>query len=412
MSRARQKRVVLLHFTTPSLLGGVEQVLAVHALALRAAGARVTIVAGRGRLTPALARAGVKLVRIPEVDSKHPQVLRAAAALARGEIPPLYGELSLRIERALRPVVEAADRVVAHNVLTLHKNHALARALERLAETRPGRFIHWTHDLGWTDVQYAGELHAGEPWDRFRRRIPNVRYVAVSPERAAELRTLLRVRQSDVGVVVNGVSLPALLGLSTAGAALAERLSLYEADPLLLLPARLTRRKRIEAAIEAAKVLRRDGANAHLVVTGAPGAHNLGNRRYLAELRARAEGAEGVHLLYALGIRPSYRVIADLYALADVLVLPTGNEGFGIPIIEAGMRRLPIVCTDLPALRGLAGDDATYVPADADGAAIARAITRRLAADPEARLRSRARKYAWPQVLAERVLPVILEDAP
>lgn len=412
MSRARQPRVVLLHFTTPSLLGGVEQVMAMHALALRGVGARVTIIAGRGRLTPVLARAGVGLVRIPELDSKDPRVLRAARELARGVVPPLYGELADRIERALRPVVDRADRVVAHNVLSLHKNHALAFAIERLAATRPGRFVHWTHDLGWTDAQYEGELHAGEPWDRFRRAIPNVRYVAVSPARAAEARALLRVRQREVTVVPNGVDVPALLGLSATGAQLADRLALYEADPLLLLPARITRRKRIEAAIDATKALRRGGADAHLVVTGAPGAHNLGNRRYLAELRARAEGSEGVHLLYALGIRPSYRVIADLYALADVMVLPTGNEGFGIPIIEAGLRRLPIVCTDLPALRGLAGEDATYVAADADGAAIARAISRRLAGDPEARLRSRAKRYAWPRVLRERVLPVILEDAP
>lgn len=380
-----------------------------HAQGLRDAGADVAIVAGRGRLPRALR--GVRLIRIPEVDSKNAAVLAMCAQLAGGEIPRSYATLRDRIERALRPHVDRADRVVVHNALTLHKNHALAAAIARLAATRPGKFVAWTHDLGWTDAQYDGELHDGEPWDRFRRPIRNVRYVAVSSERRDETCELLGLRAKNVSVVVNGVDVPALLGLSLAGARLAERLGLYDADPLLLLPARLTRRKRIEAAIAALAALRTGGANAALVVTGSPGAHNLGNRRYLAELRHQAVGVAGAHILYALGVRPSYRVVADLYALSDVLVLPTGNEGFGIPIVEAGLHRLPIVCTDLPALRGLAGNDATYLRPDADGPTIARAILDRLASDPEARLRSRAKRLAWPRVLRERVVPVILEDA-
>lgn len=400
-------RVLLVHFTTPAVLGGVEQVMGTHALALRAAGADVRIVAGRGQALPR----GVEVSRIPELDSRHREVLAVGAALARGEIPALYGTLTERIEAALRPHVERADRVVVHNALTLHKNHALAAAIEHLAAALPGRFLHWTHDLGWTDAQYRGQLHDGEPWDRFRRAVPNVRYVAVSGERADETARLLRVPRERIGVVVNGVDVPAILGLSAPGARLAERLGLYEADPLLLLPARLTRRKRIEAAIAAVAALRTHGKEAALVVTGAPGAHNAGNRAYLAELRDQAGRTAGVHLLYALGVRPSYRVVADLYALADAVVLPTGNEGFGIPILEAALHRLPVVCTDIPALRGLAGNDATYLGPDADGEAIARAVSERLAADPEARLRSRAKRHAWPRVLRERVLPVILEDA-
>ncbi len=405
----RPRRVILLHFTTPSVLGGVEQVMGMHARGLRDAGAEVTIVAGRGRLPSALR--GVRLIRIPEVDSKHRAVSALGGALAGGEVPASYGTLRDRIESLLRPHVDKADRVVIHNALTLHKNHALAAAIAHLAATRPDKFIAWTHDLGWIDAQYAGELHEGEPWDRFRRPIKNVRYVAVSSERRDQTCRLLGLRRGDVSVVVNGVDVPAILGLSRAGSRLADRLGLYDADPLLLLPARLTRRKRVEAAIAALSALRAKGLPAALVVTGSPGAHNAGNRRYFAELRDQAAAVDGAHLLYALGVRPTYRVIADLYALADVLVLPSANEGFGIPIVEAGLHRLPIVCTDLPALRGLAGDDATYLSPDADGPAIAQAIIARLASDPEARLRSRSKRLSWTGVIRKRVVPVILEDA-
>ena len=49
-------------------------------------------------------------------------------------------------------------------------------------------------------------------------------------------------------------------------------------------------------------------------------------------------------------------VIADFYRLADALLMPSREEGFGIPVLEAGLSRLPIFCADIPPLRELAGD--------------------------------------------------------
>ena len=174
---------------------------------------------------------------------------------------------------------------------------------------------------------------------------------------------------------------------------------------LLLLPVRITRRKRIHVAIDALARVRRNDPAATLVVTGGPGAHNPGNAVYARELAGQA--GPGVLLLHEQGVRVTDRVLGDLYALADALVLPSANEGFGIPVLEAGWHRLPIVCSDIPALRAVAGDDATYVAPDADGAALAAAIRGRLETDPIARLHRRSRAHAWPRVLAEHVLPAI-----
>jgi glycosyltransferase involved in cell wall biosynthesis len=399
----RRPRVVLVHYTAPSILGGVERVMGTHATALREAGADVTIVGGRGR-----APRGVRLERIPEVDSRNRRVLRDFRALAQGERTKTHDALVELLVRKLRPIVVKADRVVVHNVLTMHKDLALTEALVRLARERPGVVIAWTHDLAWSDPQYANERHPGDPWGLIARAHPGIRYVAVSEDRADQLAALAGLKREAVAVVPNGVDVAAALGLSPGGARLAERLDLYRADPLLVLPARLTRRKRIEAAIAATAALRRRDHPAMLVVTGPPGPHNAANEQYLAELRSLAENVDGVHLLYALGLPAPYRVIADLYALADALVLPSQSEGFGIPMLEAALHRLPIVCSDLATLRALAGDAATYVPPDASGEVIADAIERSMA-QPTARFRSRARAMAWPRVLAERVVPLVLE---
>src|SRR5438094_389898 len=109
MPRPRQG-IALLHYTAPSILGGVEQVLGAHAAGLRALGAEVTIVAGRGRVA-----AGTRLARVPELDSRHPAVLRDFAALARRAAPsrravgPLRARPSRRaLRRGLRGARAAA----------------------------------------------------------------------------------------------------------------------------------------------------------------------------------------------------------------------------------------------------------------------------------------------------------------
>jgi len=399
----RRPRVVLVHYTAPSILGGVEQVMGAHATALQQAGADVTIVAGRGR-----APRGVRLTRIPEVDSRNEKVLRDFRSLAQGERTKVHDALVEKLVRRLRPIVAKADRVVVHNVMTMHKDLALTEALVRIARERPGVVIAWTHDLAWSDPQYENERHPGDPWGLIARAHPGIRYVAVSDERAEQLAGLAGLRRDGVAVVPNGVDIAAALGLSAAGTRLAERLDLFRADPLLVLPARLTRRKRVEAAIAATAALRGRGHEAVLVVTGPPGPHNAANASYLEELVTLAKNVEGVHLLHALGLKTPYRVIADLYALGDALVLPSQSEGFGIPLLEAALHRLPIVCSDLPTLRALAGDAAIYVPPDASGEVIADAIERTLS-QPLPRLRSRVRAMAWSRVLSEQVVPLVLE---
>ena len=396
---SRRLRVVFLHYTAPSILGGVEQVMGVHARALRDAGDDVTFVVGRGTAR------GLKVERVAELDSQHPAVLRDRAALSAGQVTPEHALLVAAIQRRLRPIVAKADRVVVHNMLTLHLNPAATEALATLAAGRPGVVIGWTHDLAWTDTVYVGQLHDGRPWSLFKTALPGVRYIAISDKVANEFSQLAGLARAKITIVRNGVDRVAVLGLSAKGVQFATRFELFDADPLLLLPVRMTRRKRIEIAIDALAALRTTFPKAALVVTGGPGAHNPANADYERELLRRA--GPGVHLFHAEGVRVGIRELADLYGLADALILPSANEGFGLPIFEAGLRRLPIICTDIPALRENAGPDATYLSLEADGAAFARAVADRLTADPIARLHRRARENEWPRVLAEHVLPAI-----
>jgi len=391
------------HYTTPTVLGGVEQVMRVHAAGLLAAGAKVTIIAGRGGVAPK----GARVARVREVDSRAPVVERDKDALAAGTVSREHVRLVERLVRRLRPLVENADRVVVHNVFTMPLNLALTEALVTLAREMPDRFIAWTHDIAAFDPRYDPFKRDGAPWSLIRTAHHGVRYVTVSNERATQLAQLTGLAKDRIAIVTNGVDVGEVLGVSIAGAHLMRKLGIEDADPLLLQPVRLTRRKRVEAAIDATAELRRRGRNAMLVVTGAMGPHDAKNRAYLKELAARAKKVDGVKLLAAMGIRIEYEQVVDLYALSDVLVFPSESEGFGIPMLEAGLHRMPIVCSDIPALRETGGDDPIYIPPDASGAVIADAVERALATSVM-RMRARALAHAWPRVLREQVLPVIL----
>jgi glycosyltransferase involved in cell wall biosynthesis len=56
--------------------------------------------------------------------------------------------------------------------------------------------------------------------------------------------------------------------------------------------------------------------------------------------------------------------LAALYREAWMVALPTFYEGFGLPAAEAMLAGAPLVASDLPVLREVAGDAALYAPPD------------------------------------------------
>lgn len=57
-------------------------------------------------------------------------------------------------------------------------------------------------------------------------------------------------------------------------------------------------------------------------------------------------------------------VLAAVYRRAALLLMTSDAEGLGLPVIEAMACGLPVVATDLPVMREVAGDAAEYAPAN------------------------------------------------
>jgi glycosyltransferase involved in cell wall biosynthesis len=90
--------------------------------------------------------------------------------------------------------------------------------------------------------------------------------------------------------------------------------------------------------------------------------------------------------------------LRSVVAGASALILPSRDEGFGLPVLEALACDVPVVCTDLPALREVGGGHTTLVPfgdSEAMAAAITAALEESLSLPDLATRRAHAGGFTW-----------------
>lgn len=405
-------KIALLHYSSPPIVGGVESVLAHHARLFANAGHEAAILTGRGENYDK--RIPVRV--LPRLDSRHTEVMEVKAELDKGKVPPAFDALREKIKAELVAELREFDILIAHNVASLHKNLALTAALYELNGT-PNfpRIILWHHDLAWTTPRYRDELHEGRPWDLLRSTWKDAVQVVVSELRRHELAELLNIPKDSIRVIPNGVDLNSFYKFEERTAQLVEQLNLIKADPLFLLPVRLTPRKNIEHALKILAELRAQYPNAVLLVTGPEGPHNPANIAYkenLLNLRDTLKLRGAAHFVAesTSEFLPD-AVIADFYRLADALLFPSREEGFGIPIMEAAFSHIPVFCADIPVLRELGGEDVSYFDPDESPRNVASQITKRLEAESTSRWSRRAKHaYTWEQIYSLHIDPLIQKE--
>jgi glycosyltransferase involved in cell wall biosynthesis len=215
--------------------------------------------------------------------------------------------------------------------------------------------VAWTHDLTATNTDFALPNPTQPPWSLMRTSSRDVTYVATSDLRAAEIKAHLKPSVPPV-VIPNLVDPARLFGLTPEMRQALWTLELPWRDFVFLLPARVMVRKNIDFALEVVKILREQKRNPLLLITGATVPESPASEYYGVFLRQSLSEDLQNHVMFVSDYFPVQDdILRDLYLLSDCLLFPSIQEGFGLPVLEAALHRMPVWCRDIPAFKALEG---------------------------------------------------------
>jgi glycosyltransferase involved in cell wall biosynthesis len=214
------------------------------------------------------------------------------------------------------------------------------------------------------------------------------RVIAVSQSTADDVVKYLKVSPERIDVVPNGVGTAPDVA-PRPEAQLREELGAGD-RPIVLCTSAKRPHKNLMRLLDALATIPAE-RRPFTVLTGYPTQHEDELRRHAAEL-----GVDGD--VRILGWVPQ-DVLEGLYQAATCLVFPSLYEGFGLPVLEAMARGLPVASSDRSSLSEVAGDAALLFDPE-DVSAIAAAIERLLSDEAErARLReagrAQAARFTW-----------------
>lgn len=225
------------------------------------------------------------------------------------------------------------------------------------------------------------------------------RVITVSECSAREIERLMEIPSSRIRVVYNGIDTDVFRSLDGLP---------KKSNSLIFVGNTEDRKKGIIYLLQAIKKLENDcPVKLTIIDGGAPEAQYVPALMQRINLDGRVTFAR----------RLSGDDLVKWYAAADIAIVPSMFEGFGLPAAEAMACEVPVIAFDAGALPELVADGETgiLVP-PADVPALAAAI-KRLVEDKELRLRMAKaarkrvlRKFNWEQA-AKRVLEVYREVA-
>ncbi|MBP2323543.1 glycogen(starch) synthase [Kibdelosporangium banguiense] len=328
---------------------------------------------------------GVRVIRVAE-DPPHLVFERDLVAwtLAMGHAMVRAG---LSLLDGWRPdVIHAHDWLVTHPAVTLAE-YTGKPLVATLHATEAGRHS------GWLSQPLNQQVHSVEWWLANRADA----LVTCSAAMRAETAHLFDLNLDGITVIHNGIA-PRSWRVPAATVRATHQRHNPEGGPMLLFFGRLEWEKGVQDLIAALPRVRRSHPGTRLVVAG--------KGRHGPELVEDARRARVRRSVDFVGHLTDRQLVAAL-AAADVVVLPSRYEPFGIVALEAAAAGAPLVASTAGGLGEVVIDGETglsFAPGDIDGLT---ASVRSVLDDPAAaRRRARAAKarlssdFDWARIAA------------
>jgi glycosyltransferase involved in cell wall biosynthesis len=404
----KQFKIALLHYSCPPIVGGVEKIIRQHASLFNRYHHVVKIFAGDGGLFTDEYDIEINSL----LSSRNPSILHIPKKPVVGshELESCSEEICNYLVRVLEPF----DGLIAHNVLTMPYNLPLTFALHRLANKGNIKVVSWNHDSPYFYAPSPIDLKR-EQWNILKKYNPNICYITISEERRGQFQNLYGVKWIDV--IPDGIDPIPFLNLDPNTTRMIRAEHLLEADLLMVQACRLHPRKNIELSIQVIKALQDKGLHARLLLTGAYDPHEEKTIQYYHRLKKLSKQ---LHVERDILIIAEYFskggkdltgetiIVRDFYLIADLLFMPSIQEGFGIPLLEAGMLKLPIVCSDIPPFKEVGRENVQYFSLKDSPAQIADEILAFISKlDSHRMFHHIVQNFVWDGIYHKKLLPFL-----
>ena len=259
----------------------------------------------------------------------------------------------------------------------------LVHGLNQRIDFRGPRTLSTFHDL----FVLSGDYSTAEFRARFAKQAHEAAersdlIIAVSHFTARQVEQYLKVDPSRIRVIPHGARLP------VSDSRIVER------EPMILFVGAIQKRKNVVRLVEAFESVPQEWK---LVLAGAAG---FGAEEALERIEHSSRKSDIQVLGY---VRDD--VLEDLYARASIFAFPSLDEGFGMPLLDAMVRGIPVLTSNVSAMPEVAGDAALLVNPH-DTQAIDQGLQRLIrdgslrAALVEKGIR-RAAEFTWGKAVAE-----------
>ncbi len=300
----------------------------------------------------------------PAVVEMHPGVLvRHVSAgpfegLSKGDLPAQLCAFAAGVMRA-----EAHHEPGWYDVI--HSHYWLSGQVGWLARERWGvPLVHSAHTLAKIKNDLLAEGDSPEPMTRLIGEEQVVaeadRLIASTADEAADLIERYGAAPAKVRTIAPGVDLAAFQPGPASAAR--RRLGLPLDGTVLLFVGRIQPLKAPDLLLRAAALLPRDlpGGPPQVVVLGAPSGTGLAEPDWLGRLAASLGLSDRVRI-----VPPVPReTVADYYRAADLTVVPSYNESFGLVALESQACGTPVVAAAVGGLPTAVADGVSGVLVD------------------------------------------------
>lgn len=411
----KKPTIGLVHYTYPPVIGGVEKIVFDHTQLFEKYGYETHIFAGEGKNN----NRKIHLEIIPEFRSLGitNQILRDQI-LTQSAFPPDFFQQADKIYKKIETVFAPIDIFFIHNVLTLTFNPCLNQALiTYIRNHKEKKYVIWVHDVILDSIRKKRTFKNSQVEKLFYQPIPDTRYVGISHFLKKTLVEEIGFPQNGVTVIPNGVDINTVLNLHPTTEKIISKYDLLKFDPVLLLPTKIMRQKNIDLCLDITNQIKKLGKNPLLIITAMNFPHNK-DFSYVQEilnLINRFEIKKNVILLHN-EVEDNYRdmeykIVDDFYRLSDVVLFLSSFENFGLPLLESGITKTPILVNNLEVFKEIEAKNIYYADIENENAEeLVKKVLKIIEENPQISFfRKLKKEYNFDHIFQTKIIPLIDE---